>query len=49
MICEYWKELDGDMGLYEYCELIRQGVICSGMAEKCECECEDDREEDETD
>ena len=48
MVCKYWIELDGNMGLYEYCKLIRQGVICSGMTEECECEEIRQGEEDDT-
>ncbi len=47
MICKYWIELDGEMGLYEHCEIICGRVTCSGMTE--ECECEDIREADDND
>ena len=33
MICKYWIELDGDMGLYEHCRIIQQATLCSGVTE----------------
>ena len=35
MICNYWKELDDDSGLFEYCRAEEKKCICGGDTEQC--------------
>jgi hypothetical protein len=35
MVCEFWRELDDDGGMYEYCTGADRRVTCCGTERQC--------------
>jgi len=34
-ICQYWREYDGEKGIFEYCKLVKKSCYCCGTIKQC--------------
>lgn len=34
-MCKFWIELDNEMGLFEFCRLVKKKCTCSGEPKQC--------------